>query len=272
MTRGAAMNADERHKVQDTLLRSAEAVVRQMRLQADGGQLDGLSRCADKIQELVKIKEFPNQRAQEVQRSVKFILRDAYSRRVGDLLTELIHRLRTGDPEAKKDLMGKVRENISLALQFGADEEFRNSVDRHLQVIELTSTEGIDKQAKAEALRRTELHDTTSRAPNGKERRRAIRYIDPVLTVELEGQIYTTLNWSTRGLLLEHCTIPLRLGTDVRLTLSCEDLPGGGRTWAKVVRRIRDRGELALEFPDISTVVLGLMHEMKLVGIRPDPS
>jgi hypothetical protein len=265
------MNAEERRKVQDTLLRSADAIVRQMRTHADEGQLDNLSRCADKIQELTKIKDFPNQRAQEVQRSVKFILRDAYARRVGDLMTELTHRLRRGDEEAKKDLLGKVRHHITLAVQFGADEEFKNSVDRHLQVIELTTDGGIDKQAKAEAARRTELHDTASRAPGGKERRRAIRYVDPVLTVELEGGKYTTLNWSTRGLLLENFTLPLRLGTDVRITLSCEEVPGGGRTWARVVRRVRERQELALDFPDISTVILGLMHEMKLAGIRPEP-
>ncbi len=265
------MNAEQRQKIQDTLLRSAETVVRQMRLQADDGQLEGLGRCADKIQELTRIKEFPNQRALEVQRSVRFILRDAYSRRVGDLLTELIHRLRRGDPEAKNALLGQVKDNISLAVQFGADEEFRHSVDRHLQVIELTSTEGIDKQAKAEALRRTELHETVSRAPGGHERRRSIRYIDPVLTVEFEGEVYTTLNWSTRGLLVGDFITPLRLGTDVRITLSCDDSPGGGRTWARVVRRVRERCELALEFPDISTVILGLMHEMKLAGIRPEP-
>jgi hypothetical protein len=265
------MNADEKRKVQDTLLRSADAVIREMRAQADGGQLDNLSRCADKIQELTRIKEFPNQRAQEVQRSVKFILRDAYARRVGDLMAELNRRLHNGDEDARKDLLGKVRQHISLAVQFGADEEFRSSVDRHLQVIELTTDGGIDKQAKAEAMRRTELRDTASRAPGGKERRRAIRYADPVLTIELDGEKYTTLNWSTRGLLLDNFTLPLRLGTDVRITLSCEEVPGGGRTWARVIRRVRERHELALEFPDISTVVLGLMHEMKLAGIRPDP-
>ena len=109
------------------------------------------------------------------------------------------------------------------------------------------------------------------KAPGGVERRRAIRYIDPVLTVEIAGVKYKTLNWSTRGLLLEEFAEPLEIGSFVKTCLSSEEVPGGGRGWAKVVRRMPKRHELALEFPDISTVVLALMHEMKLAGIRPEP-
>lgn len=265
------MTPEERKKVQDTLLRSAEQLVRQMKTDADGGQLDQLERSAGKVTELTKQKEFPTQRAQEFQRTIKFIQREAHEHRVGDLLNELIHRLRGGDEETKNDMLTKVREALSLAVKFGADEDFRASVDRRLQVIQLTTGEGIDKRAKAEAARRTELRDTVCKAPGGKERRRAIRYVDPVLTVEINGVKYKTLNWSTRGLLLEEFSDPLELGAFVKAFLSSPDVPGGGRNWAKVVRRVPKRQELALEFPDISTVVLALMHEMKLAGIRPEP-
>ncbi len=265
------MDAEERRKVQDTLLRSAEQMIRQMRLDSDEGRLDGLARSAEKIQELTKLKEFPRQRADEFMRSSKFIQRDAWTRRVGDLLNTLIHRLHSGDEDAKKELIGKIREHVAQAVRFGADDDFRASVDRHLQVVEMTTGEGIDKRAKAQAARRTEVRESVCQAPGGKERRRAIRYVDPVLTVEIDGEKYTTLNWSVRGLLIQDFTTPLRLGSGVRPTLTSADVSGGGRTWAKVVRRVPDRHELALEFPDISTVVLGLMHEMKLAGIHPEP-
>ena len=265
------MTPEERRKVQDTLLRSAEQLVRQMKTEADGGHVDQLERSAGKITELTKQKDFPTQRAQEFQRTIKFIQRQAYEHRVGDLLHELIHQLHGGHEEGKTDLLTKVREGLSVAMKFGADEEFRASVDRHLQVIQLTTGEGIDKRAKAEAARKTELHDTVCKAPGGIERRRAIRYVDPVLTVEISGVKYKTINWSTRGLLLEEFAEPLEIGSFVKAFLSSEDVPGGGRNWAKVVRRIPKRHELALEFPDISTVVLALMHEMKMAGIRPEP-
>ncbi len=188
------MDAAEKRRLEETLLRSAEKVVYQMRGEADAGHLDGLARLAEKIQELTKLKEFPRQRADEFQRSVKFIQKDAHSHHVADLLKDLIHRIHHGDEEAKKDLIGKIREHVALAVRFGADEDFRASVDRHLKVIEMTTEEGIDKRAKDAAKRRTELHDTVCRAPGGRERRRAIRYVDPVLVVEIGGVKYKTLN------------------------------------------------------------------------------
>ncbi len=265
------MTPDERKKVQDTLLRSAEQVMRKMKDDADYGRIENLAHEAERITELTKQKEFPTQRSQEFLRAIKIIQCDAYEHLVGDLLNGLIHRLRSGDEDAKNDILTKVRENVALAIRFGADESFRTSVDRRLQVIQLTTGEGIDKRAKAEAARKTELHDTVSKAPGGVERRRAIRYVDPALTMEIGGIKYKTLNWSTRGVLLEGFSEPLELGSFVKATLSSQDVPGGGRTWAKVVRRIPKRHELALEFPDISTVVLALMHEMKLAGIRHEP-
>lgn len=267
----AVMDAEERRKVQDTLLRAAEAVVRQMRADADLGQIDPLTRAAEKIAELTKLKDFPTQRAQEFQRSAKFIQRDAYERSVGEMLNEVMRRLRDGDEDVKTTMLGKIRDHVSAAGRFGADQEFRASVERRLQLIQLTTTEGIDKRAKAEAMRRTELRDTVCKAPGGKERRRAIRYVDPVLTVEIDGVKYSSINWSIRGVLLENIVEPLQLGAHVRVTLSSEGYPGGGRNWARVVRRSPKRQEMALEFPDISTIVLALMHEMKMCGVRPEP-
>ena len=266
-----AMDAAERRKVQETLVRAAQGVVRQMQTDAEEHRIDQLGRAADRIAELTKLKDFPSQRAQEFQRSVKFIQRDAFERSVGELLNEVMHRLRTGDEESKNGLLGTIREHVSLAARFGADAEFRASVDKRLQLIQLTTNEGIDKRAKAEAIRKTEVHDTRCMVPGGRERRRSIRYIDPVLTVEIDGEKYNTLNWSTRGLLLENFSTPLALGSHVKMTLSCEGFPGGGRGWAKVVRRIPKRQEIAFEFPDICTDILALMHEMKLAGVRPEP-
>ena len=265
------MDAEERRKIQDTLLRAAEGVVRQMLVDADVGHIDQLGRAAEKIAELTKLKDFPTQRVQEFQRSAKFIQRDAYERSVGEMLNEVMRRLRDGDEEVKNSLLGKIRDHVSAAGKFGADEEFRASVDRRLQLIQMTTNEGIDKRAKAEAMRKTELRDTVCKAPGGKERRRAIRYVDPALTVEIDGVKYTTINWSIRGILLENCAEPFPLGSHVKANLSCEGFVAGGRNWAKVVRRVPKRQEVAFEFPDISTVVLALMHEMKLSGVRPEP-
>ena len=265
------MTPDERKKIQDTLVRSTEQIVRQMKADAEAGHVDSLERSATKVSELTKQKDFPAQRSQEFLRAIKFIQMEAHEHRVSELLAELNHRLHDGDEEIKNEMLGKIRESVAAAVRFGADESFRTSVDRRVQVLQLTTADGIDKRAKAAAARKTELHDTVCKAPGGRERRRAIRYVDPVLTVEINGTKYKTLNWSTRGLLLEEFSEPLELGSFVKAFITSEDVPGGGRTWAMVVRRVPKQHELALEFPDISTLILALMHEMKLAGIRHEP-
>ena len=268
------MDAKERLKVQETLIHAAETVLRQMRGEAEDGRLDQIGRFAEKLQTLTKQKDFPSPRVEPFQRLAKQIQRDAWEHSVGDMLNQIVHDLHShhnGDEDKKNALLGKVREHMTMAGRFGADESFRAGVERRLQLIQLTTGEGIDKRAKAEAARKTELRDTICKAPGGKERRRAIRYIDPVLTVEINGHKYPTLNWSVRGLLIGDFGDALALGSDVKVTLTCEGFAGGGRTWAKVARRVPKDHELALAFADISTVILGLMHEMRAQGVHPEP-
>lgn len=153
----------------------------------------------------------------------------------------------------------------------------------------MTSKDGVDDRTKQAAKRRLDQHDVGAKPPNGIERRRAIRYMDPVLAVEAEGQRCTTINWSTRGLLVD---LPPEefahaVGGKLRLELHCPEIPEpagpeagrpdkaahrvGGRQIAHVVRLDLDRRAVALSFPDISTVMLDLIHAMKEAGIRPEP-
>ncbi|CAK0745442.1 hypothetical protein CCP1ISM_2080002 [Azospirillaceae bacterium] len=92
-----------------------------------------------------------------------------------------------------------------------------------------------------------------------------------MLTVEIEGQRRSTINWSVRGLLLEEYHGDLRPGDQVKIHITAEGYSGGGKCWVRVVRRVPKRGELALDFADISTIILNLMHEMKQAGVRPEP-
>ncbi|MEI8396897.1 MAG: hypothetical protein WCF85_19350 [Rhodospirillaceae bacterium] len=265
------MTQDERRKIQDTLLRAAEAIIRKMHADAEAGNINELTREADKIAELTKQKDFPTQRSQEFQRNSKFIQREAYEKRVSDLLSEISVRLRKGDKDAKKNLLGTVRDQLSLAVRFGADEDFRASVDKRLHLIDETTKEGIDERAMAAARRKTELHTVVCRAPGGVERRRVNRYISPVLMIEIQGRKYPALNWSDWGMMIGNCDLPIPLGMIVTVTISCGEVPGGGHERARVVRRIPKRSELALEFPDLAHNVLALMHEMRMAGITPEP-
>lgn len=268
------MDPDQRRKLEDALLRKAEEMVRAMRREAETGDPERVDTQANALAELLKTREFPSVRATEFREIARSIQRGAYQRSCDSLLRMAEQRGHMGDDKGRNEILTRAKTHFGMALRFGADEEFKHGVERRVQAALLTSKDGVDDRTKQAARRKLEQHDTGPKPPNGIERRRAIRYMDPVLTVEAEGRRCATLNWSTRGLLvnLPPAEFAHAVGGKLRLELHCAEVPGiGGRQVAHVVRLDPDRHAVALNFPDISTVVLELMHALKEAGIKPEP-
>ncbi|MBP2300059.1 hypothetical protein [Azospirillum picis] len=268
------IDAGQRRKLEDQCLRKAEETVRQMRREAETGDPARVDALADGLAAQLKAREFPSLRAAEFRETGRAIQRGAYQRSVDTLLVQAERCGHRGDDKGRNALLTQAKERFAKALRFGADDEFRHGVERRVQAVLLTSRDGVDDRTKQAAKRRLDRDAAGARPPNGVERRRAIRYVDPPLAVEADGRSCTTLNWSTRGLLVAvpPGELPHAVGDRLRLDLQCPEAPGsGGRQVAHVVRLDPDRRAVALSFPDISTVVLDLMHAMKEAGIRPEP-
>lgn len=273
------MDADQRRKLEDSLLRKAEEALRRMRHEAETGDPSHVDSLAEGLAGLLKTREFPSLRAAEFREMAKSAQRGAYQRSVDSLLCQAERFGHRGDDKGRNALLTQAKDHFAKALRFGADDEFRHGVERRVQAALMTSKDGVDDRTKAAAKRKLDQHDVGAKPPNGVERRRSIRYMDPALQVDAEGRRCTTINWSTRGLLVD---LPPEdfshaMGGKLRLELRCPDLPEvagrpvGGRQIAHVVRVDPDRRAVALSFPDISTVMLDLMHAMKDAGIKPEP-
>lgn len=268
------MDADQRRKIEDALMRKAEDLVRRMRREAETAPPDQIDALAAAMAEMLKAKEFPSVRAAEFRELARVYQRGAYQRSVDSLLVQAERCGHGGDDKGRNALLTQAKDHFGKALRFGADDEFRHGVERRVQAALMTSKDGVDERTKEASRRKLEQHDVGAKPPNGVEHRRAIRYMDPVLTVEIEGRRCSTLNWCTRGLLVDLPPdgFPQAVGDKLRLELGCAEVPGvGGRQVARVVRLDPDRHAVALSFPDISTVILGLMHAMKDLGIKPEP-
>ncbi|HYD31018.1 MAG TPA: PilZ domain-containing protein [Azospirillaceae bacterium] len=252
-------------------MRLADSAVRMMRTDAEAGSADSLDKKVCKFEELLKSDAFPPQRASEYRDKLKSLRREAFQKSVDLLLHQIENASRTEDFKGRNDLVGKARNHLASAMRYGADEDFRKGVERRIGTALLMTAEGIDKRAKEAAERKAaeELKEKRSGAPGGVERRRAIRYGSPPLTVTIDGQTYETANWSVRGILIEAIRADLEPGDTVRLDLSCEGIEGGGRVTAHVVDSDADTKRLAFDFGAICPVVLGLMHGMRAAGIRP---
>jgi len=269
----AVMDANQRKKVEDALMRKAEDLVRRMRAEAETGAPDRVDAQANSMTELLKSKEFPSVRANEFREVTKSIQRNTYQRSVDALLAQAERCGHKGDDKGRNEWLTKAKDHFGKAIRFGADDEFRHAVDRRVQAALMTSKDGVDDRTKQANARKLEQHDTGAKPPNGIERRRAIRYMDPPLTVEVDGRRFTTASWSIRGFLLEpyHGELGVSPGDKLRLDVHCAEVPGGGRQVAHVVRVDAERNALAVTFPEMSTVVLDLVHAMKDAGIHPEP-
>ena len=268
------MDANQRKKAEDALMRKAEELVRRLRAEAESGPPDRVDAQAAMMTELLKSREFPSVRAGEFRELTKSIQRNSYQRSVDALLSQAERCGHKGDDKGRNEWLTKAKDHFGKAIRLGADDEFRHAVERRVQAALLTTKDGEDDRTKQANARKLEQHDTGAKPPNGIERRRAIRYMDPVLTVEVDGRRFTTVNWSIRGFLLEpyHGELGLSEGDKLRLDIHCAEVPGGGgRQVAHAVRIDPDRHTLAVTFPEMSTVVLDLVHAMKDAGIHPEP-
>ncbi len=271
----AVMDADQRRKLEDALLRKAEEYVRAMRRLAEGGDPDVVEQQANTLAELLKVKEFPSQRAAEFRETAKGIQRSAYQLSVDTLIREAERKGHAGDDKGRNEVLGKAKAHFAKAVRFGADEEFRFGVERRVQAALMTSADGVDERTKKANARKLEIRESGGpKPPGGIERRRAYRYMDPVLTVEVAGHRYRTTNWSIRGLLLEtyRGELAVSAGARLKLDIHCEDIPDHphARVIAHVVRVDKDRHALALAFPEMSEAVIDLCHALKAAGIQPE--
>ncbi|WP_207479486.1 hypothetical protein [Arenibaculum pallidiluteum] len=269
----AVIDVAQRQKIIDGLLRKAEDLLRSMRNGAMTEPPEGIEARALALAELMKAPEFPPQRASEFREQAKIFQRNAFQRSVDAQLSLAEQAARAGDDKKRNEILAKAREHFGKAVRFGVDDEFRGAVERRVQAIMLTSAGGVDQRTKDAAARKLETQDAATKAPAGRERRGAIRYFDPPLTVVLDGRSYHTVNWSIRGLLIEDFRNDqgLRVGDKVRLDLSCEFSPDPVRQPAVVARVGNPDGTLALAFPAISTAVLGFAHAMKGAGVQAAP-
>jgi len=271
----AVMDADARKKVADALMRRAESLIRALRESMERNEEPSrVEALVDQLNDVLKQPGFPMQRASEFREIGRVSALNARRLAMESVFGKAEIAAREGDEKVRNELLTLAKEHYGKALRHGADESFREAVEKRVQMILQTTKEGIDDRTKAAAKRKLEERDgAKSNVPGGRERRRAIRYVTPKFQLLVEGARYTTINWSTRGLAIGpyRGELGVREGDRVRVDISCAEAGVSGRAVASVVRIVTERGFFAVEFPDICTVVLEIAHKLKSGGIIPDP-
>lgn len=264
-----ALSQEER--VREALARKADVLVRCVRRAAEEGSIDAMEAALPQLQATLSVREFLPAKRREIDDAVKTMACAAYMRSVEAQLYQAEYGARDGDLKVRNDCLTKAKDHFVKAVRHGADDGFRSAVEKRVKACLMTSAPGVDQRTKDMASRRLEARDRASQAPGGKERRRAIRYVVPALNVELEGQVFETADWSQIGLKLDgYFGRPLlKVGDRVWVRLSCAGVESPERQAAKVVHVFRDKRQIALEFADISTIVLDLITGIRRLGLVP---
>ena len=253
------------------LIRRAQDGLRALRAAAESNNLKRVDEVGDRCLEILNSEGFPYQRKLELSETVKVIRRDCYQRSVTRLLGEALAAARNEDMDKRNALMGEAKSSMSVALRLGVAPEFKTSVQRKVDVILMTSAPGTDDKAKAAADADAESERRIAQAPDGIERRRSVRYDEPVLQVMLGDQRGRTANWSIGGLLVEGIVVPPTQGQRVRITLWYDGIGRRVRTQGTVVA-IRPPGNVALAFKAMVPDLLDLLHALRAEGIVPHPA
>lgn len=252
------------------MMRTGEQIILEALSYSVKNNTSRLDFCVEKMDELVKLKDFPLDFGSDLKSLCRRIRRETHEKRVSDLIEEAMAATLEGQSQIRKAALDGVSAALFDAVKSGADREFCDQVAKRLEVLALTSRKGIDDQARCEAKRRTELK--TEKAASGRDRRRAIRYAEPVLVFDCRGWgTYRTINWSCYGILVDgEGKPPPAVGKYLKFTLRCGLLPEFEERLAGTVVKVTPTGDFAIELPNIATEILRLMNLLKKSGVHPE--
>ena len=255
----------------DVVVAAAMRELDPIRRSAENADVDGVKSRCDALSERLRELDFPRDRAREFIQVMTALRQLAHIRKVDALLSQAIQAARSGDQDGKAHLLAQSKQHIALAIRYGANEEFRHTVEKRIEVLRGTSEEGTNE----EAIRRAEIEAARLRRkpppPPEAVMRRAIRYVAPSLKVTIGNEVLRTVNWSIRGVLIGEVKALPKLGERLRFEVEMPGLAEGGKVQGRVVRIDDPKGTVAVDFGDINTTVLGIVRYMKDEGVVPVP-
>jgi len=262
---------DRLEKLREALTRKAEALKRCLQRAAENGEIDVMEAVQTELNSVLAITEMPAAVRRDIREAIEPMMLNAYTRSVEVALFAADGRGREGDAKGRNENLTKAKALFVKALRLGAGDDFRSAVEKRVQACLMTSA-GVDEKTKAAGARKLEERERApSSVASGKERRRAVRYVVPPLSVEIDGEVFETIDWSQVGLSIRGWKgkPALKKGDKIRIGLSCAGVAAGERQLARVARVGTGERGVAIEFPDISTIILDLIQQMRRIGFAP---
>ena len=273
-TTTAQSDAEKTKKVIESMIQAAEQLILEATAYSAAGKVENVAKCVKKLEEVVKLKGFPKEIAEDFKELCRKNLKDAHEKHVCDLFDAAMDVARDGTPDQRKEEFARVTASIREAVKCGADEAFCEEMTKRLDIFNLTTKEGIDEAAKRAAKRKTELKAEKPAVP--RERRRGRRYADPVLVIDCHrwgySEVYRTINWSYCGFLVSASKDLPAVGKTVKFAVRCGLLPKFEEWMSGTVVRIsKEPSGFAIAMPEMAPGILKLMSLLRKDGIELEP-
>ncbi|CAK0742189.1 hypothetical protein WCLP8_120006 [uncultured Gammaproteobacteria bacterium] len=227
-------------------------------------QLDELVK---NIKTIVASNRFPSIRRSIFNMMIDEAVKQAYIKEASNMIKLYASVEIAGDSSKRQDALNKSRAFVNKAIASGARPSLKDELEKVLEILKLTTKPGIDDIAKKEALKRTEvIYD----APDVRiDRRKALRFFSPRLSVFINNRDNYTLDWSMYGLRIFYKHEPPKVGSSLYLQLSTIGMDEPSKPiWVKVVRVDQANSLICVEFESICTVVLNIAAHLKQIGMK----
>ncbi len=247
--------------VPSKLTLTALKLIKKMRLHAESAQVEKTEACANALFNIITLSMFPRNKIDYFNNGINELRVIAFKRRISNIIGEIKVNIKNGSPFIGKEQIDDINRYTSLALICGADNSYRDEVALEISHIKTASDCNLDATGSCALSKANGISYC--------EKRRALRFSKPSLYIELGGSKYKTIDWSPFGLLIDKLKIHENLNGILKFNVNSIEANYGGLICGRIVERNELHNKLAIDFGDISPIMLNLMHNLRTRGIHP---
>lgn len=203
----------QRKMIEGVRLRIEQALARALQF-GRSGDFAQMERLLRNMREELKNPKLPRDYVGAVVQRARRLEQDCYQLAIDAALTSATKSAMEKSDGRRNEAIKTAREYLSKAIAAGADSQFREQIQRKIDIILFTGKEQSPVAGLVNPISRND--PMTNRSKN--EKRYYKRFTHPVLNVQIENRTFQTVDWSLGGMLVGGYDGAIPQGQDLAIT------------------------------------------------------
>lgn len=183
------------------------------------GDFSQMDRSLRNLREELKNPKLPRDYVGAVVQRARRLEQDCYQLAIDAALTTATRAAMDKADGRRNDAIRQAREFLGKAIAAGADSNFREQAQRKIDIILFTGKEQSPVAGLVNPISRND--PMTNRSKN--EKRYYKRFAAPVQQVQLDGRLFSTVDWSLGGMLIAGYDGSLAIGQEISIMFGQEN-------------------------------------------------